>query len=339
MNTTILRVLLVLALGPALALGLVAPAHATPPGAPTGVTALAGDGQVKVTWTAPAYPGDSPVQDYLIEGSTDGGTTWGLYDYTATAATAWTIGGLVNGTGYAFRVRAGNATDVSAPSTATGVVTPTAAGSVTVPGAPSGVGGVPGDGKVTVAWTAPATTGGSPILGYRVLISEDGGSTYGVAAETGATTSVVVPGLANGTAYLFAVGAYNANGRGAWTLGASAVTPNGPVTPPGGAGGASGPLITIPGIVSATATAKVIKGSVQATAPACASSRPVQVVKGTKVLASGTTTATGAYKVRITRKLRKAAGTKKVRVVAPAVQPGPATACAAASSLRLRLGR
>ncbi len=88
--------------------------------------------------------------------------------------------------------------------------------SVTVPGAPTLTSAMPSTGSVELAWTAPATTGGSAITGYEVCYSA---TTSGVAAcstheTTAAVTSATVTGLTNGTTYSFAVKAENAKGYG-----------------------------------------------------------------------------------------------------------------------------
>ena len=96
----------------------------------------------------------------------------------------------------------------------------------TAPGAPTGLSASPGDGQVTLAWTAPASTGGADISGYQY--EQDGTWT-----DTGATaTSHTVTGLTNGQAYTFRVRAVNSVGPGE----ASAASAG--VTPPGGGGGA-----------------------------------------------------------------------------------------------------
>ncbi len=79
----------------------------------------------------------------------------------------------------------------------------------TVPSPPTGVGAVAGNGQVTVSWAAPSN-GGSPITSYTVT------PYVGSVAQTphtfGSTTSGVVSGLSNGTAYTFTVTATNAEG-------------------------------------------------------------------------------------------------------------------------------
>jgi RHS repeat-associated protein len=98
---------------------------------------------------------------------------------------------------------------------------PTAAGS-TVPGAPTAVSGTAGTGQATVSWTAPASNGGSPILGYVVTASPGG-----ITASSTSATSAIVTGLTGGTAYTFTVKAINAVGASASSSPSGSVTPTG----------------------------------------------------------------------------------------------------------------
>ncbi len=89
------------------------------PAAPTAVAGTSGDGQVVVRWTAPAPNTGAAPSDYVIEVSTDGGTTWAPFADGASSATSATVTGLTNGTPHRFRVRAVNAAGAgqfSAPS-------------------------------------------------------------------------------------------------------------------------------------------------------------------------------------------------------------------------------
>ena len=75
----------------------------SPPGAPTNLTAVVGDGQIVLTWDAPASDGGAEITDYeyRINGS-------GPWIPIGSTDTTHTVTGLVNGTEYTFQVRAVN---------------------------------------------------------------------------------------------------------------------------------------------------------------------------------------------------------------------------------------
>jgi Fibronectin type III domain len=87
------------------------------PGAPIGVQAVTPDWdttQATLTWSAPASNG-AAITDYLIEYSVNGLTWMGVNDGVSTATT-YTVGGLVYGPMYSFRVTARNAIGYGPPS-------------------------------------------------------------------------------------------------------------------------------------------------------------------------------------------------------------------------------
>ncbi len=90
---------------------------ATPPGAPTGVTATAGNASATVRWD-PAPANRAPVTGYTITWA-GGRTTAGPDDR------AVDVGGLTNGTAYVFTVAAANAVGTG-PGASSNAVTPTA---------------------------------------------------------------------------------------------------------------------------------------------------------------------------------------------------------------------
>ncbi len=211
---------------------------ATVPGAPTAVTAIAGNASASVSWTAPSN-GGSAITGYTVTASPGGAKA-----SVAGGTTSATVSGLTNGTPYTFTVYATNAIGNGPVSTPSPAVTPTSGN--TAPGAPTGVTATAGNASATVSWTAPGN-GGSTITGYTVTVNP-GGATANVA---GGTTSATVSGLINGSSYTFTVYATNAIGNGPTSAPSAAVTP-----------------ATVPGAPTAvTATASNASAAVSWTAP------------------------------------------------------------------------
>ena len=93
-----------------------------PPGAPTGVTAKAGNASATVSWTAPSETGDSPITGYQVTAtSSSGSSTTTTFDTTATTEQ---VTGLTNGTSYTFTVAAVNAAGTGPASNPSKAVTP-----------------------------------------------------------------------------------------------------------------------------------------------------------------------------------------------------------------------
>ena len=102
------------------------PSSPQPPAAPTGLTATAGNAQVALSWTAPADNGGSAITDYVVQFSSNGGSTWNTFADGTSTATSATVTGLTNGTAYVFRVAAVNAIGTGAYTAASSSVTPVA---------------------------------------------------------------------------------------------------------------------------------------------------------------------------------------------------------------------
>jgi hypothetical protein len=131
------------------------------PGAPTGVSAVAGNTEATVSWTAGSNGGSS-ITRYEVT-ATPGGKT-----ATTTGATHAIVKGLTNGTAYTFTVTATNTKGVSVASEASTAVTPSATPGAQVKQVPTGAVRT-GDGS---------TSGGSTqgLLAGALLLAGVGGA-------------------------------------------------------------------------------------------------------------------------------------------------------------------
>jgi hypothetical protein len=132
-----------------------------PAAAPPTPTSLAspsqGSGSAYLTWAAPANDGGSAITDYVVQYSSNSGSTWTTVSRSASTALSATINGLTNGTSYQFRVAGVNGVGTGSYSSTT-TATPTAGNSFL--GATSGSGTVSDPyilNNVTVSATASVT--------------------------------------------------------------------------------------------------------------------------------------------------------------------------------------
>ena len=162
---------------------------------------------------------------------------------TPTGTVAFKDGGTTIAACSARAVAAGKATCPTAPSTAgphtitavysgdTNFATSTSApltqtvAAAVAPGPPTRLAATAHDGKVGLSWLAPASNGGSAIVGYNVYVGTSAGGESAVPANAApvAATSFTVGGLVNGTRYFFVVRAVNGVGPSLPSNEASAV--------------------------------------------------------------------------------------------------------------------
>jgi fibronectin type 3 domain-containing protein len=192
---------------------------ATVPGAPTGLTATAGDGFVDLAWAAPDSDGGAAIEYYNVyRGTASGGESF--YASTTDASTTFTDSSVTNGTEYFYEVAAVNTIGESPVSNE---VSETPA---TVPGAPTGLTATAGDGEVLLNWSPPDSDGGSPITGYNVYRGTASGGESFYASTTDASTTFTDSSVTNGTEYFYEVAAVN-------TIGESDVSDEVSATPTG----------------------------------------------------------------------------------------------------------
>ena len=96
----------------------------TEPDAPTSVSGTAGNTQVSLTWAAPTYNNGAAITDYIIQYSSNSGSSWTTFSHAVSTATSITVTGLTNGTVYIFRVAAVNSAGTGTYSTNSSNLTP-----------------------------------------------------------------------------------------------------------------------------------------------------------------------------------------------------------------------
>lgn len=191
---------------------------AATPSAPTAALAARGNASATLTWAAPVHPGSSPVTGYRIRRYSPGSTTAQAPVTVAATAHRLVVKGLVNGTGYSFDVTATNGSGAGRVSAPSPVTVP-----ATVPGAPvigtASPGTAGGAVTATATWSAPASTGGSALTGYRVsALRLDAAGTVlattlsAVQPPTARSLTMTLPVAGS---YRFTVAALNSVGSGA----------------------------------------------------------------------------------------------------------------------------
>jgi len=197
----------------------------SPPSAPIGLTAVAGNREIRLSWSPPSSAGSSPITGYdLFEGTSPGAES--ATPFTQTVGIDFLVtNDLIstsNGTHYYFTVEAVNSFSAGNPSNEASA-TPEP-----VPGSPLNLTATPGVDSVSLNWIAPGDSGGSPISGYDIY---EGASAGGESATPEnailiTATSVTVIVQPPDSQHYFTVAAVNASGPG-FPSGEAAATPEG----------------------------------------------------------------------------------------------------------------
>jgi fibronectin type 3 domain-containing protein len=177
-----------------------------PPGAPQKLVASPNLAQgIGLSWEAPASSGTAPISGYRVYRGAPGGVLslhaiiGNTLSFVDTAA--------VNGASYAYQVSAVNALG-EGPASATIV-----AQRGTAPSAPRSLSATVAAKSITLKWSAPSSTGGSAITGYRIYRSTSSGSESLLVGVGAGTTSYADSAVAKKTRYYYWVTAINALGE------------------------------------------------------------------------------------------------------------------------------
>ena len=205
----------------ALAVTSVEVRSADTPDPPTGLVATRGDGEVTLSWAT-----DTRAEDYEYRQRRQPGPYGRWTDFAgdefqrgtgANAVTSNTVTGLTSGGTYAFQVRGVDVgTGTRSPGDPSDEVSVSLSGTTGGLSAPRNLAAAPGNGRVTLSWTAPASDGGAAISGYEYQ-QKAGTGAYGQWTRIPggpSTRSHMVTGLTNGTPYFYRVRAVNSGGAG-----------------------------------------------------------------------------------------------------------------------------
>jgi len=161
-------------------------------------------------WSLPASNGGSPILDYKIEFSSNGGTTWNELAHDASPSRSFNVTGLLRGKTYLFRVAAINEVGAGASSVAASATT-----LIELATAPQSLTSTTGANAAQFSWLAPADNGGASVTSYRVEYSKDG-LTWVTLAVRSAASSFKLSGLTPGATYQVRVAATTRAGLGAF---------------------------------------------------------------------------------------------------------------------------
>ena len=176
------------------------------------------NGQVTITWTAPASNGGATISDYeyriaLSASSPSFGLWTSLVQGGDSGTFTKTISGLNLGSNYVVQLRSKNSTGYS-PATATSNVAAAYGTPVVIPAsAPTSFSGTPTADPTAVSLSFNSVSGAT-----SYLYTGDNGTTWSTLTTTGSSSlSGTVSGLTKGTAYTFKVKASNSAGTGPTT--------------------------------------------------------------------------------------------------------------------------
>jgi fibronectin type 3 domain-containing protein len=192
------------------------------PSAPRSLAAVPGNGQIALTWQAPASNGGSPITGYVVYRGTASGN--GSSYESIGNVTSYNDTGVINGRRYYYEVAAMNGAGEGYLSNEADALL------IGPPAAPLNPTASIGNRRVHLTWQAPSSNGGAAILGYTLFRSQIAGNETFLALA-GNVTAYNDTSVTNGVRYYYKVAAVNIFGQGALSSVVNATPMTGPAAP------------------------------------------------------------------------------------------------------------
>lgn len=210
------------------------------PSAPQALAWEQGDGEVTITWRAPARDGGSPIAryEYDLKQGPNNFRTWTVIDrWPGAISYRYTVTGPTNGEQYELTLRARNEAGTVGHYASIDGLKP-----VSLPRRPSSFSASPGHEQVRLEWGPTYSFGDTPAVAegyqywYRINRQRDGALADWVeipdSAPGGANAAAwTVTGLENGKEYAFRLQAKSNFGGGAWISDTATPRPDAPGPP------------------------------------------------------------------------------------------------------------
>jgi fibronectin type 3 domain-containing protein len=244
---------------------------------PASVSAVAAYGQVSLSW-----PSSVGASKYRVKRSrTSGGPYTGI---ACPTGTSYVNTGLTNGTTYYYVVSASFTGGPVAGGESADSTEASATPQALPPAAPTGFTATPGNGLVTLRWTASLGA-----TSYRVKRATVSGGPYTTVGSP-TTTSFTNTGLANGTTYYYVVTAVNSSGESGNSNQASATPRVSPPAAPTGLTATPGNAqVTLSWTASTGATSYNVKRATVSGGPYTTVASPTSTTFTDTALTNGTT--------------------------------------------------
>jgi len=167
---------------------------------------------IHLSWLPPTANGGLNLTEYLVEQSSDNGTTWVALPKVSASSSTFTASNLGSAKTYRYRVYALNSLGSSIASNTVTVTT-----LATTPAAPNGFTATSSKTSASIRWSAPSD-GGATITDYQIELSSNGGLTWQrVAKDPSTLSNFTLINLSPSNTYSVRVSAVNSAGAGAFS--------------------------------------------------------------------------------------------------------------------------